>query len=105
VLAKIAHSYMAAEVGLKNVKSYLTDFIRRTFSDEDESLAPYTYVGGSPLIEPESDSLHEIGWAPVGHGYLIYVVVRIRLFANLGTPTYYVVPGYFTNLSMFQKPL
>ena len=51
------------------------------------------------MLDAVSNNLHEIGWWPVGYGRLIYVVVRIRLFANLGTPTYYVVPGQLTRTS------
>jgi hypothetical protein len=102
VLAKVAHSYMLAELGPGNAEPFLTELIRANLADDDEGLSAYRHVGGSPFIEPASRDLHEIGLAFVPHEYLIYVAVRIRLFSNLGTPTYYVIPGHLINLSLFR---
>ena len=50
-------------------------------------------IGGQSADAPASNNLHELGidWRMVKNE--TYAVVKIRLFANLGAPTYLVVAG------------
>jgi hypothetical protein len=49
------------------------------------------YIGSLSKDESPSDQLHELSIHKNSNPN--YVTVRIRLFAKLGTPTYYVVVG------------
>jgi hypothetical protein len=97
LLAKIAHSYACAVIGLERMRPTLTEFVRTDFPADSDDTSCYRWVGGSPILEQATENLHEIGVTAVGYESLIYVAVRIRLFASLGAPTYYVIPGYLTS--------
>jgi hypothetical protein len=90
VLAKMAHSFAVAELGLDGFCPILLDLIH----GRNVEVAP-ELVGCEIEIPPAaSGRLHEIGF--VSHPE--YVVVRIRLFASSavdakGTPVYLVVAG------------
>ena len=84
VLAKIAHSYAVAELGLGGFTPLLREFIRGEGGDR------FRYVGGEFKPGAPGAGLHEIGFEQGVTGYL---VVRIRLFASLGAPVYRVVVG------------
>jgi hypothetical protein len=90
MLAKIAHSYAVAELGIDSFKPILNNLIRGL-----PTLHMAQFVGGSFLPEPKSADLHEIGiklsYRLDGRGFW---VVRVRLFADLDMPAYYVVAGY-----------
>jgi len=89
MLAKIAHSFAVAEVGLDKFKPLLTDLIRTG------DLAQMRYVGGVSLMPTVSadNALHrlELGYQRVKNK--TYLVSRIRLFANYGSPVYSVIVG------------
>lgn len=96
-LAKIAHSYTVACLGIGNFKPFLTDAI---ISDNPKYL-PH-YVGGSTRGMPFSDQpdLHELLLSRVPHETLPHLwQVSIRLFSPLGFPTYDVITGEVTNIS------
>lgn len=104
MLAKIAHAYAAAELGLGAFHAELTTFIR--------ALAPFNlfhWIGGEMEPPPATDAFHEIGIRLVRSYGSDYVVVRLRLFAYLGTPLYDVVVGRlepsFNDFSLFERPL
>ena len=101
MLAKIGWSYVAARIGTHRVRPLLTETILRQYPKDDMDLECYDLIGGSSELEPASANLHEIGWGPLGHEYGLYVAVRIRLFANLGAPTYHVFPAMITDSGMF----
>jgi len=54
--------------------------------------ARYDLIGGMPSTDP-SDNLHELELNWHRSEGVDYALVRIRLFANLGAPTYLVVAG------------
>jgi hypothetical protein len=86
LLAKIAHSFAVAEIGLHSFKSAVANYARG-----DDLTNCLHYIGSRDEDEPAADSLHELsifGVLPGGS-----IVVRIRLLSKLGTPTYYVVVG------------
>lgn len=87
-LAKIAHAYAVAELGIGAFTHMLPHYIVGGYDE----WATY-YVGGLPSIEPLGSTLHEIGIETPTTETWRYVVVRIRFFANVGAPTYRVVAG------------
>lgn len=84
LLAKIAVSYIAADLGLSVSGSPLT----RIAIGEDLDRCLH-YIGSTRIDEPASSSLHELSHGR--HDTTGSIVVRIRLLAKLGTPTYFVV--------------
>ncbi|MCH7499413.1 MAG: hypothetical protein IH886_05305 [Nitrospinae bacterium] len=88
MLAKIAHSYAVAELGVQGFEPVLTKIIR----DNDMSDRA-TYIGGLNYEEPHSPLLHELSFETHTCNKPNLVGVRIRLFAHFDTPTYYVVAG------------
>jgi HNH endonuclease len=89
MLAKIAHSYAAAELGCGNFRPFLEHVIR--------GLKPYylPYFIGSDFVKdkPPSDDLHDISIDQSIPGAEKYVVVKLRLHANRNTPTHFIVAG------------
>lgn len=87
LLAKIAHSYVTAEMGEGNFEPFLSPII--TTGDLSNCVQ---HIGGVLNQEPETNNLHEVSFDReiTPHGI---VAVRIRLLACLGTPTYFVSVG------------
>lgn len=88
MLAKIAHAFTVGEFGLDSFESFLVGNI---LNKDTSNIA--NFVGGLPSAEPVSKALHEISFDSEIANNSITVVVRIRLFACLGAPTYYVIVG------------
>jgi hypothetical protein len=90
LLAKIAHSYAVAELGWNAFTPVLPDIILGK-----GPLLMNSFVGSGIAIDGASEKLHEVSFAdwpaPAGKSLL---VCKIRLFANLGMPTHYVVVGH-----------
>jgi hypothetical protein len=90
LLAKIAHAYSCAEVGLDAFRPYLLNIIR----NQDAHLLGH-FIGSAAGATIVGEDLHEIGILPperFATGNLI--VVRIHLFSNYqGMPIHYVVAG------------
>jgi hypothetical protein len=89
MLAKIGHSFAAAELTLKNFSPLLTDLIRKG------DMPSMRFIGcdAERPIRPSPDALHvlELGYQRFSNK--TYVVARIRLFANYDSPTYLVIVG------------
>jgi hypothetical protein len=87
-LAKIAHGFAVDAFG-----DYFVPFLREIIRDKQLADQRYDLVGGKSEAEAASANLHELSaeWRVVND--VTYAVVRIRLFANLGAPTYFVVAG------------
>jgi hypothetical protein len=92
MLAKIAHSFLAGELGLKNFKPELPQLIL-----DDRCILGNYLVGnwtGDSTPPSNPKTLHQLGWAPMRWGNQWVAVVRIRLFAGCGpTPIYSIVAG------------
>ena len=89
MLAKIGHSFAVAQLGLNGFNPILRDMIR----DPDmTSRAVLPFVGGQ-LPEPPRKALHFAEVVNTEIGDTTFVLVKIRLFAQLGAPTYLVVAG------------
>ncbi|MGV2977237.1 hypothetical protein AB1P65_17420 [Roseibium alexandrii] len=101
MLAKTAHSFLVAEFGLKRFQPKVRDFAITKFERDENPTEIFEFIGGSADIEPPTDNTHEIGWYPYGFDTLLYLVVRIRLFAKLGAPTYHVVAGHVIDGKLF----
>lgn len=90
MLAKIAYSYAVGELGYGTFESYmLPGILRGELADCD------LYIGSLEKDEPPSGSLHELSLGESIRSNRI--VVRVRLLAKLGTPTYFVVVGRLIN--------
>ena len=87
ILAKIAHSFAAGTFGINAFDAQLPRFIIG-----DEKQEPFDYVGGSLDDEPSSQNLHEVSM-DLENGRDGLMIVRVRLFASLGAPTYRVIVG------------
>jgi hypothetical protein len=86
MLAKIGHSFAVGELGVDAFRPFLVPHIVRSeLSDCDR------FIGGMREDEAASNELHELSIVNAANSNL--VVVRIRLLAKLGTPTYYAVVG------------
>lgn len=89
MLAKIAHSFVVAEVGLRRFRPFLNEIIR--FRD----LSNRAYViGGGKGDELASEKLHELSLEAPNKSNPDLIVVRIRVLAAFGTPTYFVAAGF-----------
>ncbi|TAX26341.1 hypothetical protein [Rhizobium leguminosarum] len=86
VIAKIAHSYAVAKLGIDGFQPSLTHFIR------NEQAYGLSNLIGSHHYELEADAGHVMGFAMM-EGFPHIVVVRIRLFAEFKMPTYLAVVG------------
>ena len=90
LIAKIAHSFAVAELGF-TFAPYLINLI-----EANPPMFASHFVGGSFDDNPApANDLHEIEFAPSLEGPVgdELLMVRIRLFANLGTPNHYAVVG------------
>lgn len=90
LLAKIAVSYAVAEKGISLQQSKAASIA----VGEDMKNCLH-YIGSLENDEPPSSLLHEI--SIVDHARNDFMLVRIRLLAKLGTPTYFVVLPFKSN--------
>ena len=90
MLAKIAHSYAVAELGINGFTPLLLDIIMGA----DTRYLPH-YIGGTRDLPPVSDKVYEINLTTVASGKGVpYFVVKIRLLSDVsGMPEYWVVVG------------
>jgi hypothetical protein len=103
MIAKIAHSYAVAELGVDAFKSTLTPAIR------NQPQRMLEFVGGDWEVPPAKSHLHDIHWRVQTVGRVNYVVVSLRLFAFMGSPQYHIVAGELTRpldqLPFLEQPL
>lgn len=105
MLAKIAHSFAVAELGLDKFEPRLVSLITRG------DISTMNLVGGDDALndgERPSEALHELALGYQRINGTAYVVARIRLFASSGGPFYSVVVGEsletpFARLARFSK--
>ncbi|HZM45685.1 MAG TPA: hypothetical protein VFC14_12690 [Burkholderiales bacterium] len=97
MLAKIAHSFAVAEIGLDN----FTPFLQKMIIEGIET--PSYYVGGDFTVPPaERDgAMHWVRLQPDDN----YLVATIRLFAPLGAPLYHIIVGTLRDGGMNKFPL
>lgn len=90
MLAKIAHSFAVAELGLSGFEHYLPQLILKYNS------AIAGYLIGNCIRElpiPRDPPINQIAFGLTKYGMNWNVFVTIRLFAPHGTPSYSVVAG------------
>jgi hypothetical protein len=92
MLAKVAHAYSVAELGLDSFTPFLLDVIQGV-ADDDLGL----YFGGSLVHSTQLDTpgrLHSVSLHfEFSFDEVCYIVARIKLFDSLGGPANYVVVG------------
>lgn len=95
MLAKIAHSYAVARIGLGKFKPYLPSFILRKFEQAEQYSECYEFVGGNPvtLAPAEPTELHQLGHEIMNYNGRRLLLIGIRLFASLAAPLFWVVAG------------
>ena len=90
MLAKIAHAFMVAEHGPDGFDAFLPPVI----TDPDfQSRSALKFIGCLPALEPREDGLHMIANGKAQVGDKKFWITKIRLFANLGAPTYIILAG------------
>jgi hypothetical protein len=87
MLAKIAHAYCVAELGLGGFHPLLLPIIRGEFG-----YPGHRFVGGTANI-PDKHTRHELDLQRERHGDRMYWIVRIRMFSDLGFPEYICAAG------------
>ncbi|MGC1562945.1 MAG: hypothetical protein WA820_24265, partial [Bradyrhizobium sp.] len=83
MLAKIAHGYTVGELGINGFDHILPELILGKCDDKWTA-----FVGGARQPELPRSSFHEISGSFETVDQTEYIVIRIRLFSNLGAPTY-----------------
>lgn len=84
MVAKIAHSFAAAELGVDSFTPFLTELILRGMDK------PWFLVGGHPNPGDAGDGLHELTLEMTDNGIF---AVNVRLFAKFDPPAYKVIVG------------
>jgi 5-methylcytosine-specific restriction endonuclease McrA len=88
LIAKIAHAYAVAEVGLVKFRPWLLDIILNR-----PPLFIGNYVGSAIGDNPKGSDLHEISIDDSGLVDRRCVFVKIQLFADREMPVHYVIAG------------
>lgn len=105
MLAKIAHSFAYAEIGEAELKRFLL-MLPPIIRNEIKAM-PADLIGGDVRLVPPTENLHELNlWSAIADD-IEYLVARIRLFAAMGTPTYYAIVGVrpFTGKALAEEPV
>jgi hypothetical protein len=98
MLAKIAHSFAVAELGMDAFHPLLPSVIKETNSPL------HFYVGGvQPKPEPEN-CRHKITLATENYHGRSFIVAHLRLFADLGFPAYICIVGLADGDTSWQLP-
>lgn len=87
LLAKIAHSFAVAELGINAFKPFLIEYISGKIDLDDYLL------GGVSDTQPKGTHLHDISLEERLTGDRKLIVTRVRLFSCLQGPTYLIVTG------------
>jgi hypothetical protein len=88
--------------GMEGFQPYLTQAIRQDFGRREVWVTRYHWIGGDLAEYAPASSQHTLSWNIYQMGQTRFLVVAIRLFANLGAPVYRVVIGDL-NPSQFQR--
>lgn len=87
-LAKIAHSFATAELGLGAFEPFLRECVRKRDMSERAR-----FIGGGAGNEQPSSHLHELHIDEAVGVDPAVIAVRVRLLGQLGTPSYHVAVG------------
>jgi hypothetical protein len=97
LLAKVALSYIVATM---RVSTYGSPLSRIALGESMSDCLHY--IGSAATDEPPSDALHEVSVGRTARSNS--TVVRIRLLAKLGTPTYFVATPFVTSDARPSRP-
>ena len=98
-LAKVAHSYAVAELGLGNFEPYLPPVIGNICCPNtgDPIRDPFRYIGCIGQIAdenyPSEECLHRLDFECWETDKGLFMVLRMRLLAYIGAPEYHAVVG------------
>lgn len=87
-LAKIGYSYAVAILGLRSFEPLAPEFILGDFKN-----LSYLIGGSLDIAPPIPNAGHILEVHIVGNAHKAFVIVEIRLFASLHTPSYHAVVG------------
>jgi len=88
-IAKIAHAFACATLGVDSFRPYLLNLIR----GQQPMFADY-FVGSAMANDPPGKHLHELSFVPpIRLPFSELLVARVRLFSNLDMPTHFAVVG------------
>jgi len=94
MIAKVAHVYAVSVLGYGGFQHLVSDFVRTDVPKGMPFTSHFNNVGriwgGEEL---KSKSLHELELGQIDSDGQSYVAVRVRLFASMGMPSYYVTVG------------
>jgi hypothetical protein len=95
MLAKVAHSYCAAELGVDGFKPYLTDLILGRYELLTHGLQ---WVGCEPDVPPPTAALIDLAWNKFvfADGRKL-LCAKLRLFPFFTTPVYHIIVGEWEN--------
>lgn len=95
MVAKIAHAYAVAELGIDSFNPLALDVVLNQTED-----VGYTVGGTLDDVPPVEGGAHLLEISYDGIVPNVFIIVGVRLFSSLGAPVYHVVVGNFD----FQKP-
>lgn len=87
MLAKIAYSFAVAEFGYSSFRPLILPIILGKSTNYGH------LIGGDPKSPPPTSHLHEVSWEWLIVHQQVYIIVKVRLFAQVGAPQYHVVVG------------
>jgi hypothetical protein len=91
MVAKIAHAYAVAELGLGSFKPFLLDLILCRIQELNFGLQ---WIGCEPIAPRPTADLFSLSYSKcILEGGERYVIVHLRLFPFFSTPLYHVVVG------------
>jgi hypothetical protein len=93
MLCKIGHSVAAAEVLTENFDPLALGFLLASLGKTEHDDRRDYFVGGNSYPEPPTPYLHELGLGLYEAHDRTFLIARIRLFAFLGAPAYFVTVG------------
>jgi hypothetical protein len=87
LIAKIAHAYTVAEIGLGNFNPLLVEYIRYQTGDI------HLLIGGTETSEVETDLPYRLSYEVQEIAGTEYIVVKVQVFASRLAPTFLAVSG------------
>ena len=98
MMAKIAHAYAIAEVGIDKFIPWLPDFIL------GKTPNGAGFVGTKEEVEPaEPGTLHRLEQRRITMDGRDYAFVKVRLFADMGAPEYWIIAGQYPSDAMYSN--
>jgi hypothetical protein len=102
-MAKIAHSFLMAELGMGKFRPLLNLAILNQIDRHDI----FYYLGGSmEILDEDPECLHWITWEEVQHNESRHFLVKFRLFANVAeSPVHLALAGQALEGVVYPEPV